>query len=87
MFGPLRNHHCYKRFTNDEEVEMEVQKWLRQQSNIFYAAGFDAIVKRREKVSTLVEDMLRNKCSFQVRISHVLRVISIYYLFTDSPSY
>jgi hypothetical protein len=39
-------------------------------------------------VSELVEDMSRNKCFFfQVRISHVLRLMSICYLFTDSPSY
>jgi hypothetical protein len=35
-----------KRFTDDEEVEMEVQKWLRQQSRDCYAVGFDALVKR-----------------------------------------
>jgi hypothetical protein len=35
----------------------------------------------------LVEDLSRNKCCFQVRISHVLRFISISDLFTDFPSY
>ncbi|PNF22416.1 hypothetical protein B7P43_G16396 [Cryptotermes secundus] len=29
-----------------EEVEMEVQKWLRQQLNDFYAVGFYALVKQ-----------------------------------------
>jgi hypothetical protein len=38
-----------KRFADDEEVEMEVRKWLRQQSSDFYAAGFDALVKRWDK--------------------------------------
>jgi hypothetical protein len=33
----------------DEEVETEVRKWLRQQSEDFYAAGFDALVKRWDK--------------------------------------
>jgi hypothetical protein len=28
---------------------MEEQKWLRQQSKDFYAAGFNALVKRRDK--------------------------------------
>jgi hypothetical protein len=28
---------------------MEVQKWLRQQSKRFYAAAFDAMVKRWDK--------------------------------------
>jgi hypothetical protein len=35
-----------KRFADDEKVETEVRKWLRQQSKDFYAAGFDALVKR-----------------------------------------
>jgi hypothetical protein len=29
----------------EEEIEMEVRKWLRQQSKYFYAAGFNALVK------------------------------------------
>jgi hypothetical protein len=32
-----------KHFADDEEVEIEVRKWLRQQSTEFYAAGFDAL--------------------------------------------
>jgi hypothetical protein len=38
-----------KRFTDDEEVETKVWKWLRQQSKQskdFHAVGFDALVKR-----------------------------------------
>jgi hypothetical protein len=38
-----------KIFANDEEFETEVRKWLRQQSKDFYAAGFDALVKRLNK--------------------------------------
>jgi hypothetical protein len=38
-----------KRFSDDEEVETEVRKWLRQQSKDFCAAGFDALVKRWDK--------------------------------------
>jgi hypothetical protein len=38
-----------KRFAVEEEVETEVRKWLRQQSKDFYAAGFDALVKRWDK--------------------------------------
>jgi hypothetical protein len=38
-----------KCFAYDEEVEMEVRMWLRQQSKDFYAAGFDALVKRWDK--------------------------------------
>jgi hypothetical protein len=38
-----------KRFADDEEVETEVRKWLRQRSKDFYAAGFNALVKRWDK--------------------------------------
>jgi hypothetical protein len=38
-----------KRFADDEEVQTEVRKWLRQQSKNFYAAGFDSLVKRCDK--------------------------------------
>jgi hypothetical protein len=38
-----------KRFADDEEVETEVRKWLRQQSKDFYAEGFDALLKRWDK--------------------------------------
>jgi hypothetical protein len=38
-----------KRLADDEEVETEVQKWLRQRSKDFYAAGLDALVKRWDK--------------------------------------
>jgi hypothetical protein len=37
-----------KRFS-DEEVETEVRKWLRQQSEDFYASGLDELVKRWDK--------------------------------------
>jgi hypothetical protein len=49
LFGQLKSHLGGKRFADDEEVETEVWKWLRQQSKDFYAAGFDALVKRWDK--------------------------------------
>jgi histone-lysine N-methyltransferase SETMAR len=85
-FGPLKSHLGGKRFA-DEVVETEVQKWLRQQSNDFYTAGFDARVKRRDKcISVGGEYVDKQMFSFQPRISHVLRFISICEPFTDSPS-
>jgi hypothetical protein len=33
-------------FADDEEFETEVRKWRSQQSKVFYAADFDALVKR-----------------------------------------
>jgi hypothetical protein len=30
-------------FADEEEVETEVRKWLRQQSKYLYAVGFDAV--------------------------------------------
>jgi hypothetical protein len=35
-----------RRFADNEEIQTEVTKWLRQQSKDFYAAGFDIMVKR-----------------------------------------
>jgi hypothetical protein len=43
------NHLIGKRFVDDEEIETEVQKWLRQQSKDFYVVGFDALVKQCDK--------------------------------------
>jgi histone-lysine N-methyltransferase SETMAR len=45
LFGPLKNHLRGRRFADDEEVDTEVRKWLRQQSKDLYAAGFDALIK------------------------------------------
>jgi hypothetical protein len=41
----------------DDEFETEVRKRLIQQSKRFYAADFDARVKRKDSVSMLAEDM------------------------------
>jgi hypothetical protein len=43
-----------KIFADDEEVEREVRKWLRQQSKDFYAPGFDALVKRWDEYIKVV---------------------------------
>jgi hypothetical protein len=75
--GSRNCHLCGKHFTHDEEVEMEVQKWLRQQSKDFFAVGSDALLKQWDNVSMVVEDMLKNGCFFEVQISHVLGFISI----------
>jgi hypothetical protein len=42
-------HPWWQIFADDEEVEMEVRKWLRQQSKDNCDAGFDALVKRWDK--------------------------------------
>jgi hypothetical protein len=75
-----------KDFADEEEVETEVRKWLKQQSKDFYAAGFDALVKRWDKCMNVSGGYVE-KYFFQVRISLVLRSISICVLFTDSPFY
>jgi hypothetical protein len=41
-----------------------VRKWLRQQAKDFYAAGFNALVKRWTRVWMLVKDLSINKCFF-----------------------
>jgi hypothetical protein len=55
----------------------------------FYAASFDALVKRWDKCINVGGGYVEKKKRFtlQVRISHILRFISICDLFTDSPSY
>jgi hypothetical protein len=49
LFSLLKNHHGGRRFADDEEVQMEVWKWLRQQSKDFYAVGFDTLVNQWNK--------------------------------------
>jgi histone-lysine N-methyltransferase SETMAR len=44
VFGPLKNNLGGKRFADDKQDEMEVRKWLRQQSKDFYALVFNAPV-------------------------------------------
>jgi hypothetical protein len=39
----------WQSFADDKEVETEVRKWLRQQSEDFHTVGFDALVKRCDK--------------------------------------
>jgi hypothetical protein len=75
-----------KPFTDDEETETEVQKWLRKQSKDFCATCFNTLVKRWDECINVGGDMLRNKCFFGVQISGVLCFISICDLFTESPS-
>jgi hypothetical protein len=42
-----------KCFADDEETETEVRKWLRQESKDFYAAGFNALLKRWDKCTNV----------------------------------
>jgi hypothetical protein len=42
-----KKHLGCKCFTDDEEVKMEVMKWLRQQSTGFYAVGFDVALAKQ----------------------------------------
>jgi hypothetical protein len=63
-----------------------VWKWLRQQSKDFFGAGFDALGKRWNKCIT-VGGRYVEKYFFQVRISRVLRFVSICDLFTDFSFY
>jgi hypothetical protein len=49
LFSPLKNHLDGKGFADDEKLETEVRKWLKQQPEDFYSAGFDALVRRWDK--------------------------------------
>jgi hypothetical protein len=69
--------HVDARFTDDKEVETEMWKWLRLQSEDFYAAGFDSLVKRWDKCINVGGGYVEN----------VLRFIPICDLFSGAPSY
>jgi hypothetical protein len=53
LFGLLKYHLGGKRFADDEEVEMEVRKRLRQELKNLHAAGFDGLVKRWDKCNNV----------------------------------
>jgi hypothetical protein len=78
LFGPFKNHVGGKRSADDKEVEAEVQKW--QVSKIFYAAGFDALVKRWDKCMNVEKQMFLpvSDITFFTLYIH-------FYLFTDCP--
>jgi histone-lysine N-methyltransferase SETMAR len=46
LLGLLKKHLGGRHVADDEEVETEVWKWLRQQSKDLCTEGFDALVKR-----------------------------------------
>jgi hypothetical protein len=76
-FRPVGSDHSLvsgKRFTDDEDVETEVRKWLRQQSKEFYVSGFDVLLNRWEKCISVPGGYLEI-CVLQVRIPHVLHFI------------
>jgi hypothetical protein len=50
----------------------------------FYAAGFDALVKRWDKLISVGGHDEKQILFFQIRISYVLRCISLRDLFADS---
>jgi hypothetical protein len=49
-----------KCFADDEEVETEVQKWLRQELKDLNAAGVDAVVKRWDKCVSVGRGCVEN---------------------------
>jgi hypothetical protein len=85
LFGSIKNHHGGRCFADNKEVETEMQKWLRQQSKDFYAVGFNTPVKRWDKYINVGGGYIK-KFFFRFEY-HVLYVIFICGLLTDSPSY
>jgi hypothetical protein len=76
-----------KCFSEHEEVETEMRKWLRQLSKDFYAVGFDALVNRRDKCINVDGGYSEKYRVFLFRISRVLGFISICDIFIDCSSY
>jgi hypothetical protein len=62
---------------------MVVRKWMRTVKRPMLRVSTHWL-SNGASLSMLVEDMLRNKCFFQVSILHVLRFVSVYAIFTDS---
>jgi hypothetical protein len=76
------------RLAENKEDNSEVRKRVRQQSESFYAFGFDALLKRLDKCINVVGGYVEKHTSFsQAQLSHVMRFISIYGLFTVPLSY
>jgi hypothetical protein len=48
-----------KRFTDNDEGETQVRKWLRQQSKDFYTASFDTLVKRWAKCINIGDEYVK----------------------------
>jgi hypothetical protein len=64
----------------------QVRKWMRQQSKDFYAAGFDALVKWRDKRINVVGEYVEKKMflpSFEYHLFYVLYPF-VAYLLTSS---
>jgi histone-lysine N-methyltransferase SETMAR len=60
LFGPLKHHLSGERFPDNDAVERAVRAWLRQQPKEFYAAGFQGLMKRKEKCLNLCGDYVEN---------------------------
>jgi hypothetical protein len=65
-------HLAGKYFAGDEEVETEVRKRMRQQSKDFYAAGFNALVKRWNNCISVYKGEINNLSSFEYHMFYVL---------------
>jgi hypothetical protein len=81
-----------KYFADDEEVEMEVRKWLTKVAETTVKRILCCGFRRTGKVMVQVYQCWWRICReinvfFQVRISPVLRFISICNIFTDSSLY
>jgi hypothetical protein len=71
-----------------QEILARMKRLKRRCGRLLYAAGFDALVKRWDECISVGGHVCVEIWMFvQVRISHVLRFISICDLFSDSPSY
>jgi hypothetical protein len=52
----LKHHLSAEHFSDGEVVEREDTAWFRQQPKVFYAAGFQGLVKRWDKCLSVQED-------------------------------
>jgi hypothetical protein len=84
---------CVKQFTAGREIlsrAFESRRYVPPgvevaETTDFYAAGFDALVRRWDKCYQCCGGYVEKKCFSQVRITHILRFISIYDLLLTLP--
>jgi hypothetical protein len=78
-----------KRFVDVEDVETEVQKWLRQQSKDCYVVGFDALIKQWDMCINIGGGYIEKLYFFSRFEYHVFYVLYpfVIYLVTLPPTF
>ncbi|GBM33910.1 hypothetical protein AVEN_74648-1 [Araneus ventricosus] len=87
LFGPLKQHLGGKHFADDDDVQLEVLLWMRQQPKRFYVAGIGAPIKRWDKCINIGGDYVEKENCFQMIIMVNYFFLIFCDLLNDLPSY